>query len=162
MAEKNGLQAIEVSRARRRRFRILMLITTCVTGLLVGVFVVRIGKPKNDTSTAAALPSADVPHDPPVIKITETAIFVGDREVAKTDAIAAGTRLQRIDGLFDELKRIRESRRSIAGLPQHQPIIIDAAWNVPAIVLKSVYQTAAFAGFDDVEFTTPDGGVIRP
>jgi hypothetical protein len=47
-------------------------------------------------------------------------------------------------------------------LPQHQTVIIDAAWNVSAVVVKSVFQTASYAGFDDVEFKLGDGGLLRP
>jgi hypothetical protein len=162
MTDKPGLKAIDVSRERRKRFRVWMFLTTCVTALLVGAFVVRIGNRKTDASNAAASASANVPLVPPIIKITETTIFVDDREVAKTDTIASGTRIQRIDGLFTELKRIQESRRNVAGLPQHQTVIIDAAWNVAAIVVKSVFQTASYAGFDDVEFKLGDGGLLRP
>jgi hypothetical protein len=136
-----------------------LAITAFVSGLLVAAFIVRFRPPT--IAPPAALP-ANVPLDPPVIKIRNAAIFVGDREVAKTDAIIAGTRIQRIDGLFEELERIQESRRNLAGLPQHQSVIIDAAWDTPAVVLKSVFQTAAFAGFDDVAFRSADGGVIRP
>jgi hypothetical protein len=154
-----GLKAVEVSRARRNRLYVWMAISAFASGLLVAAFIVHFRS--SPVTPQSELP-ASVSLEPPVIKITKTAIFVGDREVAKTDAIIAGTRIQKIAGLFDELKRIQESRRNAAGLPQHQTVVISAAWDVSAVVLKSAFQTAAFAGFDDVEFATPDGGVIRP
>lgn len=144
-----------------RRVRTLLLGAICVAGLFAGLFVVRFEKSKMDAN-AAPLPSASVSKNPPVVKITETTIFVDDREVAQTAPIAASTQIQKIDGLFTELKRIQESRRTVAGLPRHQTIIIEPTWNTPMIVLKSAYQTAAIASFDDVEFGTGDGGVVRP
>jgi hypothetical protein len=160
MSEARGLQAIEIARARRRRLRILLLATTCVTGLLVGVFVVRIGGPR-ETNHASAVPSANVPPPVPTVKVHDGAIFVGDREVARTQSVVDGNRIMRIDSLFDALKEIRQSDETMPP-PARRTIIFAIANDVPAVVVKSIFQTSQFAGYDDVEFATGDGGVIRP
>ncbi len=127
---------------------------------MVGVFVVRIDGP-HETNHASTLPSANLPPPVPTVKVHDGSIFVGDREVARTQPIADGNRITRIDGLYDALKEIRQSDET-APPPEHRTIIFAIANDVPAVVVKSVFQTSQFAGYDDVEFAMSDGGVIKP
>lgn len=153
-----GLKAVEISRARRNRLYVWLAITAFVSGLMVAAFILHFAH--SDSSSPQAAPSASASMDPPIVKIHDNGVFIGDREVARTDAITKSNRMQRIDGLFDALKEIRATRGSPP--PTHQTVILDIAFDVPAIVVKSVFQTASYAGFDDVEFMMTDGGIVRP
>ncbi|HTJ82760.1 MAG TPA: hypothetical protein VL400_13655 [Polyangiaceae bacterium] len=93
----------------------------------------------------------------PNIRVTTTSLLLDGREIAKTEALASPPTLRKVDALFVELVRLREDFRM-----QHPSgdfpgvAIVDVDDDVPAIVVKSVYQTAAFAGYPNVSF------VVKP
>ena len=67
--------------------------------------------------------------------------------LADTQPVVQSGRLQKIDGLFDALKQRRMDH------PEQKPKVeLDIAQDTPAVVVKSVFQTAAFAGVSDITF----------
>jgi hypothetical protein len=154
---KHGLSIIDRTRVHRRWFNRWVAVATFGTLGCTMLFLSLMARPRPaDTEpiattgmpVATALPVA---VSPAVIVVTDDRITVDGVEVARTADVAAAQRLVRVDGLFDALK----ARRMTAREPEHSAVL-QASPDVPALVVKCVFQTAAFAGYDDVRF-----GVVR-
>jgi len=89
----------------------------------------------------------------PVVAVSGSAILVDGESAGNTLAIQDSRRLQRIDELFAKLKVKRETWKERApGKEFPGVVILQIDQDVPAIVVKSVFQTAAFAGYPNVSF----------
>ena len=89
----------------------------------------------------------------PMVAITGTQILVDGNPSGSTRAIEESNRLQRIDELFNVLKNKRELWKQLN--PQREfpgIVILQVDRKVQALVVKSVFQTAAFAGYPNVSF----------
>jgi hypothetical protein len=93
-------------------------------------------------------------------------VQIGADVVGDVSPILDSRRMQRIDGLFTRLKEIREGWRSAhpgGHFPGECNLVLDAS--TPAVVVKSVFQTAAFAGYPNGSFVVrrahpgPDGAL---
>jgi biopolymer transport protein ExbD len=104
------------------------------------------------------LPSAQNVMDmveAPMVAITGTQILVDGIPAGSTRAIEEANRLQRIDELFTVLKSKREMWKQInPGKPFMGVAVLQVDKRVPALVVKSVFQTAAFAGYPNISFMT--------
>jgi len=61
--------------------------------------------------------------------------------------------MQKVDELFTLLKARRENWKTLQpDKPFPGVVILQVDENVPSIVVKSVFQTAAFAGYPNVSF----------
>jgi biopolymer transport protein ExbD len=100
----------------------------------------------------------------PMVAITGSQILVDGIPAGSTRAIEEANRLQRVDELFNVLKSKRELWKQInPGKTFPGVCILQVDRRVPALVVKSVFQTAAFAGFPNVSFMSkrigkPGGG----
>ncbi len=100
----------------------------------------------------------------PMVAITGTNILVDGIPAGNTRAIEDANRLQRVDELFNVLKSKRELWKQINGSkPFPGIVVLQVDKRVTALVVKSVFQTAAFAGYPQVSFMTkrlgkPGGG----
>jgi biopolymer transport protein ExbD len=100
----------------------------------------------------------------PMVAITGTQILVDGISSGSTRAIEEANRLQRIDELFNVLKSKRELWRQLNPGKQFAGVVVlQVDKRVTALVVKSVFQTAAFAGYPNVSFMTkrigkPGGG----
>jgi len=91
----------------------------------------------------------------PMVAITGTQILVDGIPSGSTRAIEEANRLQRIDELFNVLKSKRELWRQLnPGKQFGGVVILQVDRRVTALVVKSVFQTAAFAGYPNVSFMT--------
>jgi biopolymer transport protein ExbD len=91
--------------------------------------------------------------DAPMVAITGSLILVDGNPSGNTRAIEDSKRLQRIDELFNILKAKREVWKQLhPGKDFPGVVILQIDQDVQAIVVKSVFQTAAFAGFPNVSF----------
>jgi len=91
--------------------------------------------------------------DAPMVAITGSIILVDGNAAGNTRAIEDSKRLQRIDELFNMLKAKREVWKQLhPGKEFPGVVILQIDQDVQAIVVKSVFQTAAFAGFPNVSF----------
>lgn len=98
----------------------------------------------------------------PMVAITGSQILVDGTPAGSTRAIEEANRLQRLDELFNILKAKRETWRTVSNDPFPGVVILQIDRNVPALIVKSVFQTAAFAGYPNVSFMVDkiesDGG----
>lgn len=92
--------------------------------------------------------------DAPLVGVFGTRILVNGNDSGNTSAIEESGRLQRIDELFNVLKQQREMWKAThpAGKDFPGVVVLQIDQNIPAIVVKSVFQTAAFAGYPNVSF----------
>jgi hypothetical protein len=91
--------------------------------------------------------------DAPMVAITGTQILVDGTPAGNTRAIVEANRLQRVDELFNVLKNKRELWKQLnPGKEFSGVVVLQVDRKVEALVVKSVFQTAAFAGYPDVSF----------
>jgi biopolymer transport protein ExbD len=89
----------------------------------------------------------------PMVAITGTQILVDGNPSGNTRAIVEANRLQRIDELFNMLKNKRELWKQInPGREFPGVAVLQVDRKVPALVVKSVFQTAAYAGYPNISF----------
>ena len=89
----------------------------------------------------------------PMVAITGTQILVDGVPAGSTRAIEEANRLQRVDELFNILKNKRELWKQINPGKEFPGVaVLQVDRRVPALVVKSVFQTAAFAGFPNISF----------
>ncbi len=91
--------------------------------------------------------------DAPMVAITGSAILVDGNPAGNTRAIEDSKRLQRIDELFNILKGKREVWKQLhPGKDFPGVVVLQIDQDVQAVVVKSVFQTSAFAGYPNVSF----------
>jgi len=100
--------------------------------------------------------------DAPMVAVNGNQILVDGVLAGSTRAIEELGRMQKIDELFNLLKNKRELWKQVQpNKPFPGVCILQVDQNVPALVVKSVFQTAAFAGYPNVSFMVarlPKGG----
>jgi len=91
--------------------------------------------------------------DAPMVAVNGNQILVDGNLAGSTRAIEELGRMQKIDELFTILKNKRELWKQVQpNKPFPGVCILQVDHNVPALVVKSVFQTAAFAGYPNVSF----------
>lgn len=95
----------------------------------------------------------------PVVSLSgnSTQILVDGTAAGNTRSILDSDRMQKVDELFNVLKAKRDLWKSLN--PQKDPptvVILQVDHNVPAVVVKSVFQTAAYAGYPNISFMVDD------
>lgn len=102
--------------------------------------------------------------DAPIVAITGTQILVDGTAAGSTRTVEEANRLQRIDELFNILKNKRELWKQVNPGKEFPGIaLLQVDRRVSALVVKSVFQTAAMAGFPGISFEVgrlgkPGGG----
>jgi len=93
--------------------------------------------------------------DAPIVAVTGSQILVDGAPAGNTRAIEDSKRLQRVDELFNMLKGKRETwKQARPGKEFPGVVVLQIDQDVQAVVVKSVFQTAAFAGYPNVSFMT--------
>lgn len=91
--------------------------------------------------------------DAPTVAVNGNQVLVDGTLAGSTRAIEDLGRMQKIDELFDLLKRKRELWKSFhPNKPFPGVAILQVDENIPSLVVKSVFQTAAFAGYPNISF----------
>ncbi len=91
--------------------------------------------------------------DAPMVAINGSQILVDGSAAGNTHAIEDNKRLSRIDELFNILKGKREVWKQLhPGKDFPGVVVLQVDQEVPAVVVKSCFQTAAFAGYPNVSF----------
>jgi biopolymer transport protein ExbD len=91
--------------------------------------------------------------DAPMVAVNGNQILVDGQLAGSTRAIEELGRLQKLDELFNMMKNKRELWKQLQpNKPFPGVCILQVDENVPALVVKSVFQTAAFAGYPNVSF----------
>jgi biopolymer transport protein ExbD len=91
--------------------------------------------------------------DAPMVAVVGSQILVDGSPAGNSRAVEESDRMQRIDELFNILKAKRElwkqthPNKDFPGV-----VVLQIDQNIKAVVVKSVFQTAAFAGFPNVSF----------
>ena len=91
--------------------------------------------------------------DAPMVAVNGNQVLVDGNLAGSTRAIEDLGRMQKVDELFDMLKRKRELWKSFnPNKPFPGVCILQVDEDVPALVVKSVFQTAAYAGYPNISF----------
>lgn len=91
--------------------------------------------------------------DAPVVAISGTNILVDGSPAGSTRPIEDSGRLQKIDDLHNILKNKRELWKQLNPKGEAPGVVVmQVDHRVSALVVKSVFQTAAFAGYPNVSF----------
>ena len=110
------------------------------------------------------LPKADNIADvieAPMVAVNGNQVLVDGSPAGSTRAIEDIGRMQKVDELFDLLKRKRELWKSFhPNKPFPGVCILQVDENVSALVVKSVFQTAAYAGYPNVSFMVRKRGKV--
>ncbi len=89
----------------------------------------------------------------PIVAVTSTQILVDGIPAGSTRAIMEANRMQKVEELGEILKNKRELWKQLKpGEPFPGNVVLQVDRRVPALVVKSVFQTAAFAGYPAVSF----------
>jgi len=95
----------------------------------------------------------------PMVAVNGNQVLVDGHLAGSTRAIEDLGRMQKVDELFDLLKRKREMWKSFhPNKPFPGVCILQVDENVPALVVKSVFQTAAYAGYPNISFMVKKRG----
>jgi biopolymer transport protein ExbD len=93
--------------------------------------------------------------DAPLVAVTGTQILVDGTPAGSTRAIEEANRLQKLDELFNVLKAKRELWKQLnPGKPFIGVAVLQVDKDVSALVVKSVFQTAAYSGYPNISFMT--------
>jgi len=91
--------------------------------------------------------------DAPIVAISGRQILVNGQPAGNTQAIEDSKRMQRVDELFNSLKQQREHWKQVYPNKDFPGVVVlQIDQDVQAVVVKSVFQTAAFAGYPNVSF----------
>jgi biopolymer transport protein ExbD len=91
--------------------------------------------------------------DAPMVAVTGSLILVDGSPAGNTRSIEDNKQLRRIDELFNVLKGKREVWKQLhPGKEFPGVVVLQIDQDVQAIVVKSVFQTSAFAGYPNVSF----------
>jgi biopolymer transport protein ExbD len=91
--------------------------------------------------------------DAPLVLVSPRQILLDGGWAADTRAITAAGRPTRLEDLFNQLKSKRELWRQLhPGEEFPGMVVLQIDRSVPALVLKSALQTAAYAGYPNVSF----------
>lgn len=89
----------------------------------------------------------------PVVAITQGQILLDGVPAASTQALLDAGRLTRVTDLFNQLKAKRELWRQLHPAEEFPGVVVlQIDRRVPALVVKSAFQTAAYAGYPNVSF----------
>jgi biopolymer transport protein ExbD len=102
------------------------------------------------------VPSAhntEASSEAPVVSVTQRLILLDGVPAGNTQELLDAGRLTRLDELFNQLKAKRELWRQLHPAEEFPGIVVlQIDRRVPALVVKSAFQTAAYAGFPNVSF----------
>lgn len=108
------------------------------------------------------LPLADNVEDmtmAPMVAITGNTILVDGTPAGSTRAVKEANRMQKLDELFNLLKSKRELYTQIhPGKAFPGVAVLQVDRNVEALIVKSVFQTAALAGYPSISFMVQNRG----
>ena len=148
-----------VSRRGAKPLNASLSLTSMIDFLVVTVvFLLITFSASGETPTAKGVKLPDAENtldmiDAPMVAVTGSLILVDGTPAGNTRAIEDSKRLQRVDELFNILKGKRELWKQLhPGKDFPGVVVLQIDQDVQAIVVKSVFQTAAFAGFPNVSF----------
>ena len=110
-------------------------------------------KPLEKDVTLPAAENVEDMLDAPIVAVTNGLILTNGHPTGNTRDIESNKQLAHIDELFNYLKETREKWKQIyPGKEFPGVVVLEVDQDVQALVVKSVFQTAAFAGYPNVSF----------
>jgi biopolymer transport protein ExbD len=123
----------------------------CVVLFLLGSFSANADCPERQRVPSAENGGPNV--DAPVVAVTRERLLLDGIPVGSVEEIASHGRLTRVDGLFDALKNKRELWKQLnPGADFPGTVILQVDRTVSSLVVKSAFQTAAYAGYPNIAF----------
>lgn len=111
--------------------------------------------PPNLPSASNALPMTDAP----LVLLDGTKVTLDGVPVGDVSRILQGTRLERVDGLFDALVTKREAWRAAhIGAEFKSEVLLRIPPDASMLVVKSLFQTAALARYPTISFVVQRTG----
>jgi biopolymer transport protein ExbD len=108
------------------------------------------------------LPLADNVDDmvtAPMVAITGNTILVDGMPAGSTREVKEANRMQKLDELFNLLKTKRELYKQINPGKEFPGVaVLQVDRRVEAVIVKSVFQTAALAGYPNISFMVQNRG----
>ena len=148
-----------VSGGGHRSTNASLSLTSMIDFLVVTVvFLLMTFSASNETpvSKGVNLPKAENTLDmidAPIVAVSGSQVMVDGAPAGNTRAIEDAKRMQRIDEVFNILKSKRELwKQTHPGKEFPAVVVLQVDQEVQAVVVKSVFQTAAFAGYPNVSF----------
>ena len=149
----------KVSGGGKRNINAALPLTSMIDFLIVTVVFLLMtfdASGEKPLEKGVSLPSAENVQDmldAPIVAVTGSLILTDGNPTGNTRAIEDGKRLQRIDELFNYLKGTHDKWKQInPGKVFPGVVVLQVDQDVQAVVVKSVFQTAAFAGYPNVSF----------
>ena len=87
----------------------------------------------------------------PIVVVSGSDVLLGEEKVDSTETVTSARRLQRVDGAFAALKRWHDRWRMAHPRARFPGVAgLRVADDAPLLVVKSVFQTMAYAGFPTI------------
>jgi biopolymer transport protein ExbD len=123
----------------------------CIVLFLLGSFSAQADCPERQRVPSAENALANI--DAPVVAVTRNQILVDGSPAGDTDSIVSAGRLTRVEALFSALNNKRQLWKQLnPGQAFPGTVILQVDRRVPSLVVKSAFQTAAYAGYPNVSF----------
>jgi|HubBroStandDraft_6_1064221.scaffolds.fasta_scaffold142395_2 hypothetical protein len=118
--------------------------------------------PAADDGLPSAANTEPLDPDAPAIVVDRDQVLVDGVVVGDVKAIREAGRAQRVDGAFTALKAKREAWKAAhPGAPFPGMALLRIPRDTRALVVKSVFQTAAYAGYPNLSFAVAAGAPGR-
>lgn len=125
----------------------------CIVLFLLASFSASGELPVDKNVQLPSAENADTMIDAPMVAITGTQILVDGIPAGSIRAIEDANRMQKIDELFNILKSKRDLWTQIHPTKPFPGVcVLQVDRRVSALIVKSVFQTAAYAGYPNVSF----------
>ena len=131
----------------------------CIVLFLLASFSASGELPVDKNVTLPSADNVDDMTDAPMVAITGQMILVDGIPAGTTRIVKEANRMQKLDELFNMLKSKRELWTQInPGKEFPQVVVLQVDRQVEAVIVKSVFQTAALAGYPNVSFMVKNRG----
>lgn len=131
----------------------------CIVLFLLASFSASGELPVDKNVELASAENVEDMTDAPMVAITGKTILVDGIPAGNTRAVEEANRMQKLDELFNLLKSKRELWKQInPGKDFPGVCVLQVDRRVKAVIVKSVFQTAALSGYPNVSFMVKNRG----
>ena len=141
-------------------------LTSMIDFLVVSVVFLLITFSTSPEGAAAQVKTPDALHtlemiDAPLVTVDKGVIVLDGRGVGTTRVVTEQNRIERLEGLQASLEAKRDLwKQTHPGRPFPGAVILQIDQDTPSIVVKSVFQSAARAGYPNVSFMVNEGAPV--
>ncbi len=131
----------------------------CIVLFLLASFSASGELPIDKNVTLPSADNVDDMTDAPMVAITGQMILVDGIPAGSTRPVKEANRMQKLDELFNLLKTKRELYKQINPGKEFPGVaVLQVDRQVEAVIVKSVFQTAALAGYPNISFMVKNRG----